>query len=189
MNIGPPNYRSSGAPECRYLEEGTRPNGWRRNLDSQACLTPVNDPTDWVSSMVTVVKPYKSLKIGIDPKDLIRVIKRSHYPMPTIEELTTKLSNAKVFSVLDTKSGFRQIKRDEESCIFTAFNAPFGRFWWLRLPFDICSASQAKQRGSQIKDYRSSLNWTSIDVRRNQTWPQESWSCAEYATTQPTVVP
>ena len=33
-------------------------------------LTPAKDPTDWVSSMVTVVKPNKLLRICIDPKDL-----------------------------------------------------------------------------------------------------------------------
>ena len=68
----------------------------------EGILTPVNEPTDWVSSMVTVVKPNKS-RICIDPKDLNRAIKRSHYPIPTNEEVATKLSKAKVFTVLDAK--------------------------------------------------------------------------------------
>ena len=50
-------------------------------------------------------KPNK-LRFGIDPKDLNRAIKRSLYPMPPIEEVATKLSKAKVLTVLDTKSGF-----------------------------------------------------------------------------------
>ena len=52
----------------------------------EGILAPVKDLTDWVSSMVTAVKPNK-LRICIDPKDLNRAIKRSPYPMPTIEEL------------------------------------------------------------------------------------------------------
>ena len=111
----------------------------------EGILAPVKDPTDWVSSMVTVVKPDK-LRICIDPKDLNRAIKRSHYPMPTIEEVATKLSNAKVFSVLDARSGFWQIKLDEETSILTTFNTPFGRFRWLRMPFGICSAPEEFQR-------------------------------------------
>ena len=107
--------------------------------------TPVNEPTDWVSSMVTVVKPNK-LRTCIDPKDLNRAIKRSHYPMPTIEEVATKLSKAKVFTVLDAKSGFWQIKLEEESSMLTTFNTPFGRFRWLRMPFGICSAPEEFQR-------------------------------------------
>ena len=120
----------------------------KKELDrmvEEGILAPVNDPTDWVSSMVTVVKPNK-LRICIDPKDLNRAIKRSHYPMPTIEEVATKLSNAKVFSVLDAKSGFWQIRLDEESSLLTTFNTPFGRFRWLRMPFGICSAPEEFQR-------------------------------------------
>ena len=71
----------------------------------EGILTPVNELTDWVSNMVSVVKLNK-LRVCIDPKDLNRAIKKSHYPMPTIEEMATKLSKAKVFTVLDTKSGF-----------------------------------------------------------------------------------
>ena len=111
----------------------------------EGILTPVNEPTDWVSSMVTVVKPNK-LRICIDPKDLNRAIKRSHYPMPTIEEVATKLSKAKVFTVLDAKSGFWQIKLDEESSMLITFKTPFGRFRWLRMPFGICSAPEEFQR-------------------------------------------
>ncbi len=103
----------------------------------EGILVPVNDLADWVSSMVTVVKPNK-LRICIDPKDLNRAIKRSHYPMPTIEEVATKLSNAKIFSVLNVKSGFWQVRLDEESSMFATFNTPFGRLRWLRMPLGIC---------------------------------------------------
>ena len=63
----------------------------KKELDrmvEEGILTSVNKPTDWVLSMITVVKPNK-LRICIDPKDLNRAIKRSHYPMPTIEEVFT----------------------------------------------------------------------------------------------------
>ena len=46
----------------------------------------------------------------MDPKDLNKVVRRSHYPLPTIEEVATRLSNAKVFTVLDAKCGFWHVK-------------------------------------------------------------------------------
>ena len=125
----------------------------------EGIVTPVSDPTDWVSSMVTVVKPNK-LRICIDPKDLNRAIKRSHYPMPTIEEVSTKLSNAKMFLVLDAKSGLWQIKLDEESSKLTTFNTPFGRFRWLRMPFGICSAPEEFQR--RMNDTFENLKGTAV---------------------------
>ena len=120
----------------------------KKELDrmvEEGILTSVNEPTDWMSSIVTVVKPNK-LRICIDPKDLNRAIKRSHYPMPTIEEVVTKLSKAKVSTVLDAESGFWQIKLDEESSILTTFKTLFGRFRRLRMPFSICSALEEFQR-------------------------------------------
>ena len=116
-----------------------------KRMEENNILAPVSEATDWVSSMVTVVKPNK-LRICIDPKDLNRAIKRPHYPLPTIEEVATKLSKAKVFSVLDAKSGFWQVPLDEASSKLTTFNTPFGRFRWLRMPFGISSAPEEFQK-------------------------------------------
>ena len=62
---------------------------------------------------------------------------RSHYPLPTIEEVTTRLTNAKAFSVLDAKTGFWQVKLTEASSYLTTFNTPFGRYRWKRMPFGV----------------------------------------------------
>ncbi|XP_014673255.1 PREDICTED: uncharacterized protein LOC106813592 [Priapulus caudatus] len=114
-------------------------------LESMDVIAPVTEPTAWVSSMVTVVKPEK-LRICIDPKDLNKALKRSHYPLPTIEEILPSLHNAKVFSVLDAKNGFWHVELDKESSLLTTFNTPFGRYRWLRLPFGISSAPEEYQR-------------------------------------------
>lgn len=108
-------------------------------------ITPVTEPTEWVSSMVTVVKPEK-LRICLDPSDLNRAIKRSHYPLPTVEDILPNLSKAKCFSVLDAKNGFWQVELDRESSLLTTFNTPFGRYRWLRMPFGISSAPEEYQR-------------------------------------------
>lgn len=70
-----------------------------------------------------MVKPNKH-RICIDPKDLDRAIKQPHYPLPTVEEVATSPSKAKVFSVLDAKSGFWQVPLDEASSRLTTFNTP-----------------------------------------------------------------
>ena len=43
----------------------------------------VDEPTDFVNSIVPVRKPDKSIRICIDPTDLNRAIKRHHHPLPT----------------------------------------------------------------------------------------------------------
>ena len=79
----------------------------------------VTEATDWVSSRVVVHKPCRTLRICIDPKDLNQAIKREHYPLPTIEKLTTHLGKAKVFTVLDASNGFLQIPLDDKSSMLT----------------------------------------------------------------------
>ena len=105
----------------------------------------IHEPTDWVNSMVTVVKQNGKLQICIDPRDLNKAIKREHYPMRTIEEIVARIPNAKVFSVLDASSGFWQVKFDHESAKLCTFNTPFGRYIFTRLPFGISSAEDVFQ--------------------------------------------
>ena len=104
----------------------------------------MTEPTDWVSSMVTVVKNGK-VRICIDPKDLNKAVRRENFPIPTVEEVVASMPDAKVFSVIDAKSGFLQIKLNYESSLLTTFNTPIGRYRWLRLPFGIKSAPEMFQ--------------------------------------------
>ncbi len=65
--------------------------------------------------MVTVIKPNGELRICLDPTHLNRAIKRSHYPLNTVDKVIAQIPNAKVFSRLDAKSGFWQVKLSNES--------------------------------------------------------------------------
>ena len=115
------------------------------DLEKRSIIKKVECPTPWISSMVTVVKPNK-LRICIDPKDLNKAIKRPNYQMPILDEILPNLANAKVFSVLDAKDGFHQVKLDESSSYLTTFWTPFGRYRYLRMPFGISSAPEEYQR-------------------------------------------
>ncbi|KAL2085061.1 hypothetical protein ACEWY4_020579 [Coilia grayii] len=114
-------------------------------MENDGYITKVEQPTEWVSSMVAAVRNGK-VRICIDPSDLNKVIKREHHPMRTVEEVVSMIPGAKVFSVLDAKSGFLQIELDEPSSFLTTFNTPIGRFRWLRLPFGIKCAPEIFQR-------------------------------------------
>ena len=115
-------------------------------LQSLGIKEQVTDPTPWVSSLVTVLKPNGQIRVCIDPKDLNRVLRRSHCPTPTIDKILPELSRAKVFSTVDAKNGFWHIELDDDSLSLTTFNSPFGLFRWLRLPFGLCTAPEEFQR-------------------------------------------
>ncbi len=106
----------------------------------------IDEPTDWVSSLVIVEKPNGQIRLCLDPRDLNKAIKRHHHPMPTVDEILTKLGGAKVFSKLDASSGYWQIKVNDESSKLLTFNTPFGRYRFKRLPFGIHSAAEVFQK-------------------------------------------
>lgn len=114
-------------------------------MEKQGVIEKVNEPTDWVNSMVVVEKPNK-VRVVLDPRDLNRGVKREHFPMKTVDEVAAKVSGAKVFSTLDASSGFWTLKLDEESSKLTTFNTPFGRYKYLRMPMGISSAPEIFQR-------------------------------------------
>ena len=92
----------------------------------QGIIVKETKPTEWISSLVAVQKPRK-LRVCIDQRDVNRAIKRPKYQMLTVDQVLPKLSKAKVFTVLDAKDGFHQVKLDNESSLLTTFWTPFGR--------------------------------------------------------------
>lgn len=78
-------------------------------MEQLGVIVKQTEPTQWVNSMVVVVKPNK-IRICIDPKDLNKAIMREQYPMKTIDEVIAKMPNAAIFSKLDATSGFWQLR-------------------------------------------------------------------------------
>ncbi|GBM63522.1 Uncharacterized protein K02A2.6 [Araneus ventricosus] len=112
-------------------------------------VSPVNKPTEWVNSLVTIEKPNGKLRICLDPRNLNKAIKREHYVIPSVDEIISRLEGKQCFSVLDLKEGFWQVPLDKDSAELCTFNSPFGRYKFNRLPFGICSAPEVFQKKNQ----------------------------------------
>ena len=87
------------------------------NMENDQIIVKIDEPTDWVNSLVVVEKPQTcKLKIGLDPKALNEAIQRPYYPMYTLEDVTSKLTNAMCFSLLDITHAYWSVKLDESFC-------------------------------------------------------------------------
>ena len=111
-------------------------------MEEIGVVVKVNEPTEWVSSIVLANKPNGKVRVCLDPKDLNRAIKRHHYKLPTRDEIMAQFSNARVFSKLDASQGFWQMKLSKASSYLTTFNTPLGRYRYSRLPYGIKSAPE-----------------------------------------------
>ena len=84
-----------------------------QDMVDQGIITLVTGPMEWVSSLTYSQKPDGSLCICLDPRDLNKAIIWEHYKAPTLDEITHKLSGAKVFSKLNVKDGFWNIHLEQ----------------------------------------------------------------------------
>ena len=111
-------------------------------MEKDGIIVKVDQPTEWVSSLVVVEKPDGSLRLCMDPKHLNENLQREHYQLPTFEEISMRLSGATIFTKLDANKGYWQIPLDKASSFMTTINTPFGRYRFTRLPFRIHSEQE-----------------------------------------------
>ena len=59
---------------------------------NEGVIAPVTEPTKWVFSMVMMQIKSGKVHVCLDPRNLNQAVMHSHYPFPTIEEVTTQLT-------------------------------------------------------------------------------------------------
>ena len=121
---------------------------FKRKLDEmerKGIIFKVNEPTPWVNSVVTEVKPNGELRVCLDPTDLNKAVLREYHPIPVVEDIVPELKGSDLFTKLDLKDGYWHIKLDEESSYLTTFSTPYGKYRFGRLPFGLRVAQDVFQ--------------------------------------------
>ena len=115
-------------------------------MENLGVISRVEEPTPWCAGIVAVPKSRGDVRICVDLRHLNQSVMREVHPLPKVEETLAQLTGAKLFSKLDTNSGFWQIPLAEESRLLTTFITPFGRYCFNKLPFGIASAPEHFQK-------------------------------------------
>src|SRR6187200_3757069 len=94
----------------------------------------------WGSPVLLVEKKDVSLRMVVDYRGLNEVTIKNKYPLPMINDLFDRLQGAKVFSKIDLRSGYHQLKIREQDIPKTTFTMRYGLYEYTVMSFGLTNA-------------------------------------------------
>nr|GFB19300.1 reverse transcriptase domain-containing protein [Tanacetum cinerariifolium] len=119
-------------PEMKELSEQLK------ELSDKGFIRPSSSP--WGAPVLFVKKKDRSFRMSIDYQELNKLTVKNRYLLPRIDDLFDQLQGSNVYSKIDLRSGYHQLRVREEDVSKTEFRTRNGHYEFQVMPFGLTNA-------------------------------------------------
>ncbi|GJU16679.1 putative reverse transcriptase domain-containing protein [Tanacetum coccineum] len=113
-----------------------------QELSDKGFIRPSSSP--WGALVLFVKKKDGSFRMCIEYKELNKLTVKNRYPLPRIDDLFDQLRGSSIYSKIDLRSGYHQLRVREQDIPKTAFRTRYGHYEFQVMPFRLTNAPADK---------------------------------------------
>nr|GEZ17423.1 putative reverse transcriptase domain-containing protein [Tanacetum cinerariifolium] len=132
-----------------------------QELSDKGFIRPSSSP--WVASVLFVKKKDGSFRMCIDCRELNKLTVKNRYPLPKIDDPFYQLQGSSIYSKIDLRSGYHQLRVREQDISKTAFRTRYGHYEFQVMPSGL--TNNEKEHEKHLKAILGLLNEEKLYAR------------------------